>query len=74
MAALKITSIGNAAGIVLPEAVLHRLGVAPGDTVYLTETPNGVELTTLDPESARQLDVAESVMRDNLDVLKRLAE
>lgn len=74
MAALKITSIGGVAGIVLPEEVLHRLGVAPGDTLYLTETPRGIELTPLDPKVAQQLAVAEGVMPDNREVLKRLAE
>lgn len=38
-------------GIVLPEAVLTRLRLAEGDTVVLTETPQGMRLTPAWPNS-----------------------
>lgn len=42
--------------------------------LYIVETPNGVELTPYRPDFAAQMDAAESVMRENRDVLKKLAE
>jgi putative addiction module antidote len=35
---VKITTIGNSAGIVLPKEVLEFLRVSKGDTLTLTET------------------------------------
>ncbi len=45
-----------------------------GDTLYVLETPNGIELTPYDREFAAQMEVAESIMREDRDVLKKLAE
>ena len=69
-----MTAIGNSVGIVLPREVLAKLRVARGDSLYLTETPNGIELTPYRPDFAKQIDLAEGIMRDNRDVLKKLAE
>jgi putative addiction module antidote len=74
MASLKITTVGNSAGIVLPKEILQRLRVDKGDSLYVVETPNGIELTPYDPEFASQMEVAEQVMRQDRDVLKKLAE
>ena len=73
-ATLKLTAIGNSVGIVLPKEVLVRLRVGRGDTLFLTETPTGVELTAYRPEFAQQLELAEDIMRENRDVLKKLAK
>lgn len=62
-AKLKITSIGNSAGVILPKEVLGKLRVGKGDTLFLTETPTGFELSPLDEKIQRQMDVAERVMR-----------
>ncbi len=74
MSTLKITTVGNSTGVVLPKEILQRLRVDKGDTLYVIETPNGIELTPYNPDFARQMDVAERVMRDDRDVLKKLAE
>ena len=74
MKRLKITTVGNSAGIVLPKEILERLGASEGDTLFAVETPNGVELRPYDPEFARQMDIAEQVMRERRDVLKKLAD
>lgn len=71
---LRVTSVGNSAGVVLPPELLQRLHVDRGDTLYAIETPNGIELTPYDPEVARQMDAAEKVMREDRDVLRRLAQ
>ncbi|HJT99404.1 MAG TPA: AbrB/MazE/SpoVT family DNA-binding domain-containing protein, partial [Rhodanobacteraceae bacterium] len=34
---LKITTVGNSAGVVLPRELLARLRVEKGDTLYVTE-------------------------------------
>lgn len=74
MSPVKITTVGNSAGVVLPRAVLERLRVSKGDLLYVLETPHGIELTPYNPEFAVQMDVAEGVMREDRDVLRRLGE
>lgn len=72
--AVKIMAIGNSAGIILPKEVLSRLKVAKGDSLYLLDTPEGISLTPYDPEFAETMEVARQIMKENRDVLRRLAE
>jgi len=72
--ALKLTRIGNSTGAVLPKEVLARLKVGKGDTVYLTETPEGYSLTAYDEQFARQVEAAEEFMQEYRDVLRELAK
>ncbi len=74
MTTLKVTTAGNSTGVVLPKEVLQHLRVKKGDTLYALETPNGIQLTPYNPEFARQIEAAEQVMREDRDVLKKLAE
>ncbi|MBS1768319.1 MAG: AbrB/MazE/SpoVT family DNA-binding domain-containing protein [Acidobacteria bacterium] len=71
---LKITTVGNSAGIVLPKELLERMRVTKGDSLYATETPDGIELRAFDEEFAEDMAVAERVMRENRDLLRKLAE
>lgn len=74
MTTLKVTTVGNSSGVVLPREILERLRVRRGDKLYVLETPRGIELSAYDPEFAAQMDEAERVMRDDRDVLRKLAE
>ena len=71
---LKITTVGNSVGIVLPKDILERLRVEKGDSLFVTETPDGIELRPYDEEFAEQMAIAERVMREDRDVLRKLAE
>ena len=71
---LKITTIGNSVGVVLPKDILERLRVGKGDTLYATETPSGIELRPFDPDFAADMEAAEQVMHENRDLLRKLAE
>ncbi|TAN07975.1 MAG: AbrB/MazE/SpoVT family DNA-binding domain-containing protein [Rhodanobacteraceae bacterium] len=71
---LKITTIGNSSGVILPKELLARLRVEKGDELYALETPDGIRLTTYDPKLAAQMDVAEGVMRKRRTLLRKLAD
>lgn len=73
-ATAKITTIGNSLGIILSKEVLAKLRVEKGDQVYITETPSGIELSAYRPDFAEKMEVARRIMRENRDVLRRLAE
>lgn len=71
---LKITTIGNSAGVILPKDLLARLRLEKGDELYALETPDGIKLTTYDPALATQMEVAERIMREDRQVLHKLAQ
>jgi putative addiction module antidote len=71
---LKITKIGNSAAVILTKEVLAQLRAEVGDTIHLTQSPEGWHLTPYDPEFERQMDLAERIMRDDRDILKVLAK
>ena len=71
---LKITTIGNSAGVILPKELLARLRLEKGDELYVLEIPDGVRLTVYDPELAAQVEVAEAVMRKERTLLRMLAD
>jgi putative addiction module antidote len=71
---VKVTTVGNSVGIVLPKEILARLNVKKGDTLYVTETPDGVQLTAYDEKFVRVMEAAGQIMRENRDVLRKLAE
>jgi putative addiction module antidote len=71
---LKVAAIGNSTGVILPRDVLERLRVDRGDELMVRETPDGIVLSPYDPELARQMDVAEKIMRRRRNLLRKLAE
>lgn len=74
MNTLRVTTVGNSAGVVLPREILERLRVQKGDMLYAIETPNGIELTPYNQEFAQQMNAAERVMREDRDVLRELGK
>ena len=61
MTMLKLTQIGNSVGMILPRELLGKLGVGKGDTLYAIEQPDGIRLTTADPEFEALFERAEFV-------------
>ena len=70
---IKITTVGNSAGVILPKELLARLRLGKGDALYATELPDGIKLTPYDPKLAWQMEVAEKVMRKRRTLLRKLA-
>jgi len=73
MLKLKISKIGNSTGLLLPREALAKLRVEQGDSVFLTETPDGYRITPYDPEFERQITLARKVMKKRRNVLRALA-
>jgi putative addiction module antidote len=71
---LKVTTVGSSVGVVLPKEILAKLRVGKGDMLSVSETPDGIELRAYDEEFAEQMAIAERVMREDRDVLRKLAE
>lgn len=73
-ASLKISKIGNSAGVVLPKELLAKLRVGVGDTLYVSETPDGIRITAADPSFEAKMALAEQIMRADRDILRVLAK
>ena len=74
MTALKLTQIGNSVGVILPKEVLVRLRLEKGDTVFVTETPDGCAITPYDPTIDDQLKAGREFMREFRDTFHALAK
>ena len=74
MSALKLTQIGNSVGVILPKEALSRLRLEKGQTVFLTETPDGLVLTPYDPALEDQIQAGRAFMRDFRDTFHQLAK
>ncbi|GBF78735.1 AbrB/MazE/SpoVT family DNA-binding domain-containing protein [Aphanothece sacrum] len=71
---LKLRKIGNSIGTTFPKEILDKLQVSEGDTIYLTQTPDGMELTAYDPEFEQVMEAAGEVTRSYRNALKELAK
>jgi putative addiction module antidote len=75
MYALNLRAIGTSTGSTFPKELLGKLRAGPGDTIYVTEAPDGsFRLTPYNPEFAAQMELAEQIMREDRDVLHALAK
>jgi putative addiction module antidote len=71
---LKVVTVGNSVGVILSKEILEKLRVQKGDSIFAIETSKGIELTAYNPELAEQMRIAEQVMREDRDALRKLAE
>ncbi len=75
MLKFKVTTVGASAGFILPKEAMSRLKVEKGDSLYLTEAPDGgYRLTPFNPEFERQMNLAKQIMHDDREVLRALAK
>jgi putative addiction module antidote len=74
MATVRVTTVGNSLGIILPKEVLARLRIAKGDTLHLLETVDGIQLCAYDPNFERQVELIDQVARAQRDVLRALVQ
>ena len=71
---LKITRIGNSAGVILPKELLARLHVEVGGELSLAETPRGFELSVPEDSFEAQMEAAREVMARRRRALRELAK
>lgn len=71
---LKLTQIGNSIGVILPKEALNRMRLEKGQTVFLTETPEGYALTPYDPTLEEQIQAGREFMREFRDTFHQLAK
>ncbi len=74
MIKLKVTKIGNSLGVVLPKEALARLKVGQGDSVFLTELPDGYRVIAFDETIVEQVNEGREFMREFRETFRALAK
>lgn len=74
MHALKLVTVGEGVGLVLPHEVLAKLRRGPGGMVYLIETADGLLLSTRHPAIQEQIEAGRAFIEDYRDALRALSE
>jgi putative addiction module antidote len=74
MVKLKVRKVGNSLGVTLPAEATNALHVKEGDSLYLTETPDGYRVTAADPNFEATMKVAEDFMKRYRNALRELAK
>ncbi|MBW4051336.1 MAG: AbrB/MazE/SpoVT family DNA-binding domain-containing protein [Proteobacteria bacterium] len=73
-AVVKVRKVGNSLGVILTKDVVESLGVAEGDELFATRTPDGIRLTPYDPDFATAIESTREYMRRHRDALHELAK
>ena len=72
---LKLRKVGNSVGVILPKEALAHLKVEEGDSVSVTEGPDGsLRMSPHKVEVARQMEVVQDVMKRYRHTLRELAK
>jgi putative addiction module antidote len=71
---LELKKIGNSTGLILPKELLARLGLSQGDSVIVTEGPDGLRITREHEEFEKGLNIARKAMKTYRTALAELAK
>ncbi len=72
---LKLQKVGDAVGMILPEEALAALKASEGDSVRVTQDPDGApRITAANFEVASQMKAADEIIRRYPETLRDLAK
>ena len=72
---LKLRKVGNSVGVILPKEALSHLNVEEGDSVSVTDGPDGsLRMSPHKAEVVRQMEVVQDVMKRYRHTLRELAK
>jgi putative addiction module antidote len=72
---LKVRKFGNSLGVILPKEVLTRLHTGDGQSLFLSDAPDGsYRLTPFDPSFETKMKKADDIIGRYRNTLKALAE
>ncbi|WP_027849150.1 transcriptional regulator [Marinospirillum minutulum] len=74
MLKVKVTTVGNSMGILLPKEALGKMKANKGDFLYLVESPEGYTLTPYQQDFEEQISAAENIMARYRNTLRELAK
>ena len=74
VAKLKVVKVGDCLGVTISRTIAAALKIEEGDTLFLTEAPDGFRLTFCDADSEAQMESARKIMKSRRDALRLLTK
>lgn len=69
-----LRKVGNALGITIPKSVLEQYNLSEGDSLYLVQTENGLQLTPYDPDFSEMMQAYQEGAKRYRNALHELAK
>ena len=74
MQPLRVIQIGNSLGVIFPKEITNYLHIKKGDALYVTLSPNGIEVSPYNPELQAQIAEGQAFMNEHHETFKVLAK
>lgn len=74
MTILKLRKIGNSYGVILSKEMVSRLNISEGDSLYATESVDGYNISSFDPDFEETMKAFEETYRQYRNAFKELAK
>ena len=71
---LKVEKIGDSVGVKFSPELLEKLNLSEGDTLFLTETEHGIQISAYNPELAKAMAIYQEGSKKFNNALKELAK
>ena len=71
---LKIQKIGASISASIPQEILEQMNLREGDSLYITQTADGIYLTPNDPEFETVMETAKNISDRYRNALRELAK
>lgn len=70
----RVVAVDDSLGVILPQAVLERLQLKPGDELVVSTGPDSIHLRIMTPNLKAELDAYTRATEPYQDVLQALAD
>ena len=74
MQLLRVIQVGNSLGVIFPKEITNHLHIKKGDALYVSLSPNGIEVSTCNPELQAQIAEGQAFMNEHHQTFKVLAK
>lgn len=70
----KITKVGNSSAMIIPKEIMDKMNLRQGDQLYLDADKQTIQVSACDPDFAADMALADEIMREDREVLNKLAQ
>ena len=71
---LNVKKRGNSLSVIIPKEMASEMNIEDGDTLFVTKTPSGYEISPYDPSFAQKMEIARRGMKKYRNALIELAK
>jgi putative addiction module antidote len=71
---LSVKKRGNSLSVIIPKEMASEMNIEDGDTLFVTKTPSGYEISPYDPSFAQKMEIARRGMKKYRNALIELAK